>query len=133
MKRKVVPVDITPEPYGPMSDTLPDGLTCNGGNASALVTWDGKMYPCIAIMEGGADVLGLGYAEAWKRTVQVASQVVHGVECVGCPYEKACPKCPAYRLTDLHGGHCNPSVCQLTRKLVERGVRRIQESAVDCD
>lgn len=133
LKRELTPVENPPEPFGPMCETIPDGLVCNGGNASALVTWEGKMYPCIAIMEGGAEILKVGYAEAWRQTVEAASKVVHGVECVGCAYEKSCPICPAYRLKDLHSGHCNPAVCQMNRKLVEVGVRKLEQPAEICD
>lgn len=125
MKRVVTPVDRTPEPCGPMTETLPDGLTCNAGNASALINCEGKMYPCAAIMEGGAEILRVGYAEAWRQTVEIAQKVVHAVECVGCPYDKVCPKCPAFRYKDLHCGHCNPKTCEMTRKLVAAGVRKL--------
>ncbi|MBR0446788.1 MAG: radical SAM protein [Oscillospiraceae bacterium] len=121
------PVECTPEPCGPMCVAPANGLTCNAGNALATITWDGKMYPCFNAMVGeGASLLEMSYAEAWKKTVEAASQVVHGAECVGCPYDKTCPKCPAFRLKDLHSGHCNPSICELTRKLVAAGVKKLQ-------
>ena len=125
MKKELVPVKNVPEAGGPMIETRPDGLVCNAGSASALITYNGKMYPCIAIMEGGANVLELGYAEAWRQTNQVVQKIVHAAECVGCPYDKTCPFCPAYRVKDLHNGHCNPAVCELTRKLVAAGVKKL--------
>lgn len=126
MKGSLIPVADVPEPCGSSQDELSKGLICNGGNCLATVTWDGKMYPCISVMEGGFSLLEMSYAEAWKKTVEAASQVVHGAECVGCPYDKTCPKCPAFRLKDLHSGHCNPATCELTRKLVAAGVKKLQ-------
>ena len=85
------------------------------------------MYPCYNAMVGeGPSLLEMSYAEAWKKTVEAASQVVHGAECVGCPYDKTCPKCPAFRLKDLYSGHCNPDICELTRKLVAAGVKKLK-------
>lgn len=120
-------VENVPEPCGSMFVLPEKGLTCNAGNCLATVTWDGKMYPCYNAMMGeGASLLEMSYAEAWEKTVQAASEVVYGAECVGCPYDKTCPKCPAFRLKDLHSGHCNPSVCELTRGLVAAGVKKLK-------
>lgn len=120
------PVENTPEPCGCMSEPPAKGLTCNAGNCLATVTWDGKMYPCLNAMLGGASLLKMSFAEAWEKTKQAASDVVYGSECVGCPYDKTCPKCPAFRLKDLHSGHCNPAICDMTRKLVAAGVKKLK-------
>ena len=124
--KELVPVENTPEPLGSMKEAPPKGLTCNGGNCLAAITWEGKMHPCLNAMVGGFDVLQLGYAEAWRRTVEAAAQVEQAIECEGCAYTKVCPKCPAFRLQDFHSGHCNPAVCELTRKLVAAGVKKLQ-------
>lgn len=130
---ELTPADTTPDPWGPMNQPAGRGLKCNAGNCLAAITWEGKMYPCIDVMVGGADVLKLGYAEAWRQTVQAASQVAEGLECVGCAYEKVCSICPAHRLKDLHSGHCNPAVCELTRKLVAAGVKKLDQKSQSCE
>lgn len=123
----LVPVENTPEPCGSMCIPPVRGLTCSGGTCTAVVTWEGKMYPCLNAMVGeGPSLLEMSYKEAWEKTVKAASEVVYGVECVGCPYDKTCPKCPGFRLKDLHSGHCNPEICQLTRKLVAAGVKKLE-------
>lgn len=124
----LVPVENTPEPFGPMNEILPNGLTCNAGNCLATVTWDGKMYPCLNAMVGGYSLLEMSYAEAWAKTKEAASQVVQGIECAGCAYEKTCPKCPFLRLKGLHSGHCNTDVCEMTRKLVAAGIKMLKTS-----
>jgi len=122
----LIPLESTPDPCGPMTDAPAKGLSCNAGNCVASVTWDGRMYPCYNVMIGeGPSLLEMSYAEAWEKTKQVASEVVLGAECVGCPYDKVCPKCPAHRLNDWHSGHCKPSVCEMTRQLVAAGVKKI--------
>lgn len=133
MRKELIPAMCTPEPGGPMTEKPAKGLTCNAGNCLAAVSWEGKMHPCLNAMIGGADVLELGYAEAWRRTVEAAAQVEHAIECVGCAYNKVCPKCPANRYQDFHSGHCNPAVCSITRKLVEAGVKKLDQEALSCD
>lgn len=131
--RPLCSVENTPEPCGPCTKAPVQGLTCSGGTCLAYVTWDGKMYPCISVMLGGFDVRRLGYAEAWKRTVAEAATVIYGAECVDCPYDKVCPKCPELRLTGLHTGHCKPEVCELTRRLVAAGVTKLDVKSEDCN
>lgn len=125
--KSLVPNNSTPEPCGPMLLHPQKGMTCKAGTCFASITWDGKMYPCYNAMIGdGPSLLEMSFAEAWKATVQVAADVVHGTECSGCPYDKTCPKCPSVRLKNLHSGHCNPTMCDLTRKLVAAGVKKIK-------
>lgn len=124
------PVTCTPNPGGPMTQPPHQGLVCNAGACVASVMWDGVMYPCPnAMVGGGASLREMSYAEAWKHTVAAAAEVLQGAECVGCPYDKVCPKCPALRLTGLKTGHCNPEVCQMTRRLVEAGVKKLDNPA----
>lgn len=124
--RELTPMPCAPAPCGPMTELPHKGLTCSGGTCLASVMWDGVMYPCPnAMVGGGANLRKMSYAEAWKHTVVAASEVLQGEECVDCPYDNSCPKCPAMRLTGLKTGHCNPAVCELTRKLVAAGVKKL--------
>lgn len=120
------PGENVPEPCGNMKKSPTKGLACNAGNCLATVTWDGKMYPCLNAMVGGFSLLDMSYAEAWEKTVQAASKIVYGAECVGCPYDKTCPKCPSFRLKDLYSGHCNTLICERTRNLVAAGVKKLE-------
>lgn len=129
----LTPVEDTPEPYGPMDKAPQRGLICNAGNCLATVTSDGKMHPCANAMFGGASLLEMSYAEAWEATKKAADQVVQAVECAGCAYEKTCAKCPTFRLKDLHSGHCNSAVCEMTRRLVAAGVKKLEQPEKTCD
>lgn len=133
--RQLTPLDITPAPCGPMTQPPKQGMTCSAGTCTASVMWDGVMYPCPNAMVGdGASLREISYADAWKHTVAAAAEVMQGAECVGCPYDKACPKCPAMRLTGLKTGHCNPAVCELTCRLVAEGVKKLDAPAeTTCD
>ena len=123
--RELTPCSDLPEVGGPMSEAPAAGLTCSAGNILAYVTWDGKMHPCGAVLQEGASLLEMSYAEAWEKTKAEADAVAQAIECDGCAYRKACPTCPAVRLTDLHSGHCNPRICELTRQQIADGSLRL--------
>lgn len=124
----LIPAKCALPPCGGPCTEAPKGLTCNAGKASAVVSWDGRMCLCTAIPVSRASVIEMPYGEAWKRTKESATEILLGVECVGCPYDKLCPKCPAMRLTDLYAGHCAPKVCEVTRRLVAAGVKKFPAS-----
>lgn len=121
----LTPAKYEPPVCGGVCTEAPKGLICNAGKTSAVVSWDGKMCLCTAMAESRASVLEMSYAEAWEKTKEAAEEILLGMECVGCPYDKLCPKCPAMRLTGLHTGHCNPKVCEVTRRLVAAGVKKL--------
>lgn len=127
--------------YGPVCapEAIPDivhiegrtpskGVTCTAGTSYAFITWEGNMYPCNALMEcGGVSLLEMPFDVAWKETVQKASQILRPVECEGCAYTKACPKCIILRTESLYSGHCNPDSCELTKRLVAAGVKKLDK------
>ena len=104
----------------------PRGLMCNAGSISTVVSWDGRMCLCTALPVSKASVLEMSYSQAWEKTKEASEEVLLGAECVGCPYDNVCPKCPAVRLQGLYSGHCNPDVCEVTRKLVAAGVKKLE-------
>lgn len=126
------PLSSTPEPCGSCTEA-PKGLTCSAGSCTAVVSWDGKMYPCNCIPMDHASLLEISYAQAWEKTKQAVSEMLLGMECVGCAYDKTCPKCPAVRLNGLYTGHCNPAVCEMTRRLVAAGVKKLEQPEKNCD
>lgn len=122
---KLTPVE-APEFCGPMTDAPGKGLTCNAGNSLFTIVWDGRMYPCANAMVGeGPSVLEMSVAEAWEKTKAAVDGIVQGAECVGCPYDKTCSKCPSFRLKDMHSGRCNPGMCEMTRRLVASGIKKL--------
>lgn len=126
LTKSLTPVEYPPRTCGNMCESPKNGLICSAGSCLVAITWEGLMYPCFNAMVGGASLLEMSFAEAWKIVVQATEKIVLGAECVGCPYDKTCSKCPAFRLKDLHSGHCNPDMCELTRKLVAAGVKKLK-------
>lgn len=125
LNRQLEPASCVPNPCGSMDCEQPKGLTCNGGNCLATISYEGKMYPCVNAMIGGFSLLEMSYKEAWDKTVNETSNLLLSIECVGCPYDKVCPKCAAIRLKDMKSGHCNPEICELNKRLVEAGVKTL--------
>lgn len=127
------PFDGELPPCGGSCTEAPKGTSCTAGQAIAVVSWDGTMHPCTMLPIGTASVKEMPYADAWEKTQQAAQGILLGMECVDCRYSKVCPKCPAMRLTGLYTGHCNPDVCEVTRKLVEVGVRKLPKQNETAD
>lgn len=132
LKRKLTPLLETPEPWGSCIDA-PIGLKCGAGRSSALICWNGTMHPCVSLPAGKASLLEMSYAEAWEETKALVDNMLLGAECVGCPYDNVCPQCPAMRLTGVNTGHCNPDVCELTRRMVAAGIKKLSQQAEQCD
>lgn len=128
----VMPITDAPEPRGSCTEA-PVGLNCSAGRCAAAVSWDGVMHPCVSMPEGTASLLEMSYAEAWDITKALVDKMLLGAECVGCPYDSVCPKCPVMRLTSMHSGHCNPDVCELTRRMVTAGARKLDHSVNTCE
>lgn len=125
MKLKAVDA---PDTCGPLTEEPGRGLTCNAGNCLYSIVWDGRMFPCAnAIIGDGFSVLEMSVAEAWEKTKAAVDEVVYGKECVGCPYDKTCSKCPSMRLKDLYSGHCNPQMCEINRRLVAAGIKKLSQ------
>lgn len=128
----LTPCDNPPEPGGSCTEA-PIGLLCNAGRGFAQVSWDGTMHPCTSMHVGTASLLKMSYSEAWEETKALVDSVLRGAECVGCPYDSVCPQCPVRRLNGVFSGHCNPSVCELSRRLVAAGIKQLSQPVEDCD
>ena len=126
LTKKLVPVENPPKVCGDMCQAPQNGLICSAGSCLTAVTWEGNLYPCFNAMVGGASLLEKSFAEAWDIAVKATNEIVMGVECVGCAYDKTCSKCPAFRLKDLHSGHCNPDMCEMNHKLVAAGAKKLK-------
>lgn len=126
LRGELCSIDSVPEVEGTFETAPKVGLTCSGGNCVAFVSWEGIMHPCINLLIGNASLTEMSYVEAWESTKNAADQVVYGAECVGCAYDKTCPKCPTFRLKDYYSGHCKPEMCRLTQRLVSGGIKKIK-------
>lgn len=127
-----VPYSDLPETGGNICDGKKMGLTCTAGNCLAFVNWEGKMYPCVSSYPyGGFSLLEMSYADAWEENMKCASELCECAECEGCAYKSACSKCLFERAEDVYSGHCNPDVCELTKRLVAAGIKKLDKPQDD--
>lgn len=110
------------------------GIWCSAGRVSFVINHEGYMQPCVTMyhlrqpVEGPED-----FALAWQKMVACADNFLNPVECEGCAYKKACLACPVLRSGKVGNGHCDPQVCELTRKLVAAGVKKLDQKPESCD
>lgn len=124
-----VPIETLPPVGGCLKDVTPTGINCSAGTCKAHISWEGVMYPCAAMYGyGGYSLKEMSFKEAWEKTVAAMEKVCDPVECNGCAYKKACRKCVVMRSEDIYSGHCNPNVCELTKRLVAAGVRKLDQA-----
>ncbi|MBO5049406.1 MAG: radical SAM protein [Oscillospiraceae bacterium] len=128
-KSSPVPEDELPPVGGCLKEVTPTGINCSAGTCKAHISWEGVMYPCISLYEyGGYSLKEMSFKEAWEKTVAAMEKVCDPVECQGCAYKKACPKCIYMRSDGIYSGHCNPRVCEYTKRLVAAGVCKLDQA-----
>lgn len=93
---------------------------CRSGRSSFWLTWDGKLLPCGMLPEPSAEVLRLGFSEAW-RTVRKAMQALqYPKACQKCRYREICHVCLAKCYCETKGFDKAPSYsCQMTKAILE--------------
>lgn len=97
------------------------GLTCGAGRSSFAIKYDGKMCPCLSLDEIVADPLKDGFIKAWKQINNYANAYPLPTECGECVYYDRCLRCVAMHKNAPNPGHCDPRICERTKKLVSAG------------
>lgn len=110
------------------------GLKCTAGRVSFAISHEGCMMPCTAMyhlrtpLKTAAD-----FSQAWEKMLEIAQNFQMPIECEGCAYSKVCLSCPILRGGKVGNGHCDPEVCEMTRKLVAAGVKKLEQPEKTCD
>ena len=116
-----------PEPGGEAVEAV-RGVRCGAGRSGFCITWDGTMRPCNTFPEVEANVLELGFEEAWRRINAAVKDFPLPVECEGCAYRPRCPGCVAEHASGAPIGHANPVRCARTRRMIAEGLIQRQEA-----
>ena len=98
------------------------GLRCGGGRSSFMMRYDGFMSPCSALEHISTSVLDKGVANAWRYINEQVEKYKLPEECIECDLNKYCLHCVAIHKDAPISGHCNPSICERTTKMVEAGL-----------
>jgi len=110
------------------------GTKCNGGRMSFFITWDGHMQMCNAFHHRRIPIKTTeDFLPVWKKIQDINKNFLAPVECEGCAYKKACLSCPVLRCGKVGNGHCDPAVCEMTRKLVAAGVKKLDQKEQSCE
>lgn len=121
------PVGGNMKPTGPIA-------RCSAGRISFVITHDGNMIPCTAMYHLRVPVHNAdGFEMAWEQIRKASSEYLIPIECEGCAYRKACLSCPILRGGKVGNGHCDPAVCEMTRRLVAAGVKKLEEPQESCE
>lgn len=114
-----------PDPGGSASSGK-TGVRCGAGRSGFSVDWRGGMRPCNNFPCEPADVLALGFGEAWRRTNRAALDYPLPVECEGCAYKGSCKHCVAEHAAGAIPGHASPAICAWGRRMVAEGLLKLQ-------
>ncbi len=110
------------------------GVKCSAGRVAFAISHDGYMMPCTIMhhlrvrLDSTTD-----FSAAWKQMLSIGKNFIMPIECEGCAYIKVCLSCPLLRGGKVGGGHCDPAVCDMTRKLVAAGVKKLEQPAENCE
>ena len=122
-----IALDKLPPAGGPYHEFDGCGLHCRAGQSCFTVEWDGKMYACNSIRSIWAEPFKTGFQAAWNHIHQEALRWPQIPECIDCPYEAVCPNCAVFKQRFAEPGKQPLALCEQTRKLVQRGLKRIPD------
>ncbi len=129
---KEIPLEQLPPVGGGRTEPVA-GLRCSGGDVSCFLTWDGCMQVCNAFYNQRIPVKRPeDFATAWETIRQQHNTYPMPVECEGCAYRKACLSCAVLRSGKVGNGHCDPAICEMTRRLVAAGVKKLDQPEAGC-
>lgn len=115
------PIDAVELPDENHEQVEKKGLTCGAGRSSFGLKYDGSMCPCLSLGEISVDTLRLGFEDAWKQINTIANNYPLPLECGGCIYRDRCLPCIAMHQNAPQRGHCDPRICERTKKLMAAG------------
>jgi radical SAM protein with 4Fe4S-binding SPASM domain len=92
---------------------------CRSGRSAFWLTWDGKLLPCGMLAEPGADVLRLGFSEAWRQVRDRVRSLQYPAACQRCRFRRLCHLCLAKCYCETLGYDRPPEyACRMTRALL---------------
>lgn len=109
------------------------GIRCSAGRVSFTISNDGYMMPCFSMYHLRVPLEEVGFDAAWEQMLNIGANYLMPIECEGCAYKKACLPCVVARSGKAGNGHCDPAVCEMTRKLVAAGVKKLEEPQESCE
>lgn len=101
------------------------GLKCAAGRSDFTISWDGKMYMCVAIDKVTGYPLTEGFLAAWKNTNEFAQSLYTPKECKRCNLNDICNLCPGQHYLENKEFKLNKNVCDETIMNLEYGIENL--------
>lgn len=120
-KEDLVPIDPIELPDESKVCKPVSGLQCGGGRSGFTIQYNGKMSPCPSLSDLTTEPFREGFLNAWRRLNQLVNNYPMPGECTDCVYLDYCLYCPAIHNTARNPGHCDPGVCERTKRLIQEG------------
>lgn len=97
------------------------GIMCGAGRSSFGIRYDGSLCPCLSLGDIAVDAIENGFDSAWKQINAIANSYPLPEECGTCVYRDRCLPCIAMHSNAPNPGHCDPRICERTKKLMAAG------------
>jgi len=68
---------------------------CNAGITSCIISWDGRMFPCLTFSSPYTEPLKNGFKSAWEELRVLRQRITVPNRCVNCKWSSYCGTCPA--------------------------------------
>lgn len=127
LQTKSIDPEKLPPAGGPSHECDKCGLMCGGGNSGFVVDWKGNMMPCNILHKVTADILKVGFREAWNQIHERAQNWPRVPECQGCAYHDVCHKCAGIMSQYAEPGKQPVEMCEQIRYFVQNGLMYIPE------
>ena len=126
-EEELFPIDPSELPEENRQGNMAYGLQCGGGRSAFTIQYNGKMSPCPSLGEVTTEPLQEGFLSAWYHLNDLVSCYPMPAECGDCFYRNYCFSCPAIHNNAGMPGHCDPHVCERTKRLVQEGFLKLPE------
>ena len=120
--RTTVPVDFDSLPEQNHIGVNRKGLRCGAGRSAFAVMHDGNMCPCFSLRSITSKPLEIGFIAAWDKINSFAANYHTPEECNTCVYYHSCLSCAAIHENAPSVGHCDPRICERTKRFVAAGI-----------
>ena len=104
------------------SYSIKQGFLCGSGRSSFCIKHNGVMCPCETMDDICAYPLRDGFVEAWSQICKLSMEYTLPLECGNCIYNDRCLICPAMHKNAPQNGHCDPRICERTKKIISVGL-----------
>lgn len=94
----------------------PSVIHCTAAKTQYVISWDGKMLPCLNFATPYTLPLEIGVKAAWDQLLEESMKIPACPECKGCEYADYCMNCPGYLQTETGSFEkAAPYLCSLAK------------------